>query len=111
VAANVVRETSLENKVPGEPMLFDGFRKCSTHPTATFKMITAGNILAGFALVGIVLIASQMLGPRCGKYRITDDSIEFVMLENYAFGCPLSKIFRRFGSPLSLDRSLSRLSI
>jgi hypothetical protein len=42
-------------------------------------MITAGNILAGFALVAIVLSASQILGPRCGKYRISDDSIEFMM--------------------------------
>ena len=37
------------------------------------------NILAGLALVIVVLGASQIAGPRCGKYRITDDSIEFVM--------------------------------
>ena len=37
------------------------------------------NILAGLVLVIVVLGASQIAGPRCGKYRITDDSIEFVM--------------------------------
>jgi hypothetical protein len=42
-------------------------------------MITAGYILAGLVLVVIVLGASQILGPRCGKYRVIDDSIELVM--------------------------------
>ncbi len=36
-------------------------------------------VIAGLVLVTIVLGASQFLGPRCGKYRLSDDAIEFVM--------------------------------
>jgi len=42
-------------------------------------MTLAGNILAGLVLVTFVLGVSQIVGPHCGKYRITNDSIEFVM--------------------------------
>ena len=43
-------------------------------------MIKAMTIIAAaFALSVIVLGASQILGPRFGKYRVADDSIEFVM--------------------------------
>lgn len=45
-------------------------------------MTMAGNILAGLALLAIVFGASQIAGPYCGKYRVTDDSIEFVMFGN-----------------------------
>jgi|GEM_PF-4383785 hypothetical protein len=45
-------------------------------------MTMVGNILAGFALIIIVFGASQIVGPYCVKYRITDDSIEFVMFRN-----------------------------
>jgi hypothetical protein len=45
-------------------------------------MTTVGNIFAGLALVVVVLGASQIAGPYCGKYRITDDAIEFVMFGN-----------------------------
>src|SRR5271166_6625394 len=37
------------------------------------------SVLAGLALTVIVLGGSQLVGPRCGKYRITNDSIEFVL--------------------------------
>jgi len=40
----------------------------------------AGQItLATLALMVIVLGGSQLAGPRLGKYRITDNSVEFVM--------------------------------
>ena len=42
-------------------------------------MTQAGDIFAGLALVVIVLGAGQIMGPRCWKYRLTGDSIEFVM--------------------------------
>jgi hypothetical protein len=41
-------------------------------------MTTVGNILLGFAAAVIALGAIQIAGARCAKYRITDDSIEFV---------------------------------
>jgi hypothetical protein len=46
------------------------------------KMTMVGNILAALALVTIVLGFSQIVGPRCGKYLITDDTIEFVICGN-----------------------------
>ena len=36
------------------------------------------NILAGLTLLLVVSGASQIAGPHCGGYRITDDAIEFV---------------------------------
>jgi len=45
-------------------------------------MTMIGNILAGLALLLIVFGASQIAGPHCGKYRITDDAIEFVTFGN-----------------------------
>jgi hypothetical protein len=42
-------------------------------------MTIVGNILAVLALVTIVLGFSQIVGPYCGKYRITDNTIEFVI--------------------------------
>ncbi len=42
-------------------------------------MTMIGDILAGLALLVIVFGVSQIAGPYCGKYRITDDAIEFVM--------------------------------
>jgi hypothetical protein len=42
-------------------------------------MTLANNVFAGAALVIIVLGASQILGPRCWKYRLTKDSLDFVM--------------------------------
>jgi hypothetical protein len=45
-------------------------------------MTAIGYILAGLALLVIVFGASQIVGPYCGKYRITDDAIEFVMFGN-----------------------------
>jgi hypothetical protein len=41
-------------------------------------MTMIGPLLAGLALMVIVLGASQIGGPRCCKYWITDNSIEFV---------------------------------
>lgn len=35
--------------------------------------------IAGLVLATVVLGTSQFLGPRCGKYRLSDDAIEFVM--------------------------------
>ena len=37
----------------------------------------------GLALAVIVLGAAQILGPRCWKYRLTNDSIEFVMFGRF----------------------------
>lgn len=45
-------------------------------------MITTVYIVAGLALAIVVLGVSQLAGPRCGKYRLTDDAIEFVMFGN-----------------------------
>lgn len=45
-------------------------------------MTTIGYALAVLALVIVVLGASQFAGPICGKYRLTDDAIEFVMFGN-----------------------------
>jgi hypothetical protein len=42
-------------------------------------MTQAGIIFAGLVSVVVVLGAGQILGPRCWKYRLTDDSIECVM--------------------------------
>jgi hypothetical protein len=36
-------------------------------------------VIAGLVLATIVFGTSQFLGPRCGKYRLSDDAIEFVM--------------------------------
>jgi hypothetical protein len=36
-------------------------------------------ILAGLILLFVVVGGSQIIGPRCGKYLITDNSIEFVL--------------------------------
>ncbi len=46
-------------------------------------MIALGYVLAGLALAVFVVGGSQFLGPRCGKYRITDDSLEFVMFGRF----------------------------
>ena len=46
------------------------------------EMTCAGNILAVLALLGIVFGFSQIAGPYCGKYRVTDNSLEFVMFGN-----------------------------
>jgi hypothetical protein len=46
-------------------------------------MTPASNIFLGLALAVIVLGASQILGPRCWKYRLTNDSIEFVMFGRF----------------------------
>jgi hypothetical protein len=42
-------------------------------------MTSPSNILLGFSLAVITLSAGQILGPRCWNYRLTSDSIEFVM--------------------------------
>jgi hypothetical protein len=46
-------------------------------------MTMVGYILAALALVTIVLGFGQIVGPYCGKYRITDDAIEFVICGNF----------------------------
>jgi hypothetical protein len=45
-------------------------------------MTMIGNTLAALALLVIVFGVGQIAGPYCGKYRITDDAIEFVMFGN-----------------------------
>jgi hypothetical protein len=42
-------------------------------------MTMMSNIFAGLALLVVVFGGSQIAGPYCGKYRITNDAIEFVM--------------------------------
>ena len=46
-------------------------------------MTPASNIFFGLALAVIVLGVAQILGPRCWKYRLTNDSIEFVMFGRF----------------------------
>lgn len=46
-------------------------------------MTPGSNFFLGLTLVVIILGAAQVLGPRCWKYRLTDDSIEFVMFGRF----------------------------
>jgi hypothetical protein len=46
-------------------------------------MTSGVNILATIALLVVVLGISRIVGPRSGKYRITDGSIEFVMFGRF----------------------------
>ncbi len=46
-------------------------------------MTPGSNIFLGLALTVIILGAAQILGPRCWKYKLTNDSIEFVMFGRF----------------------------
>jgi hypothetical protein len=46
-------------------------------------MTSASDIFLGLAPAVIILGAAQILGPRCWKYRLTNDSIEFVMFGKF----------------------------
>jgi hypothetical protein len=46
-------------------------------------MTFTGNMFLGLALAVVVLGAGQILGPRCWKYRLATDSIEFVMFGRF----------------------------
>jgi hypothetical protein len=55
--------------------------------------MTSVYILAAIALFVIVLGTGQIVGPRSGKYRITGDSIEFVMFGSFrVWRCPFEDI-------------------
>jgi hypothetical protein len=43
------------------------------------QLAILSEILAGLVLVFVVVGGSQIIGPRCGKYLITDSSVEFVL--------------------------------
>ena len=49
----------------------------------SLKMTPGSNFFLGLTSAVIILGAAQVLGPRCCKYRLTNDSIEFVMFGRF----------------------------
>jgi hypothetical protein len=49
----------------------------------SLKMTPGSNIFLGLTLAVIILVAAQVLGPRCWKYRFANDSIEFMMFGRF----------------------------
>lgn len=46
-------------------------------------MTPESNVFLGLVLAIIILGAAQILAPRCWKYRLTNDSVEFVMFGRF----------------------------
>lgn len=55
--------------------------------------VAAGVIMMFPALVLFVLGSVQILGPACGRYRITGDAVEFVWFTRFrVWVCPLADV-------------------